>query len=99
VSKFTQADPMIATNCIIAALPATYRYSRFFNRELTPLTRPEPVKLASPLKASARLKLFRCLNDDSISWRSERRRVHHLVVPNGTRATYAETSPFALLVH
>lgn len=92
-TQFQYTDERIAiANRIIVALPAKYRYSRLFQRELRAIVRPEPGKIASPfesIRSAEIIPVFERWFD--VVEKRESTSLHHLVVPNGTRAAYAET--------
>jgi SAM-dependent methyltransferase len=92
-TQFQYTDERLAiVNRILAALPARYRSNRLFQRELKPLVRPEPGKIASPfesIRSAEIVPVFKRWFD--IVEKRETTSLHHLVVPNGTRAAYAET--------
>jgi hypothetical protein len=74
------------------SLPAKYRYNRLHQRELKPVVRPEPGKIASPfesIRSAEIVPVFTRWFD--VMEKRESTSLHHLVVPSGTRAAYAET--------
>ena len=91
-TQFQYSDERIEiANRIIASLPAKYRYNHLHQRELKPVVRPEPGKIASPfesIRSAEIVPVFRRWFD--VIEQRESTSLHHLVVPGGTRAAYAE---------
>lgn len=92
-TQFQYTEERLAlANRIIAALPAKYRYNRIWNRQLRPIVRQEPGKLISPfesIRSAEIVPVFKRWFD--VVEKRETTSLLHLVAPNGTRATYAET--------
>jgi SAM-dependent methyltransferase len=92
-TQFQYGDTRIEiANRIIASLPAKYRYDRLHQRQLKPVVRPEPGKIASPFESIRSAEIVPVFTRwfDVVEKR-ESTSLHHLVVPGGTRAAYAET--------
>jgi 2-polyprenyl-3-methyl-5-hydroxy-6-metoxy-1,4-benzoquinol methylase len=92
-TQFQYTDERLAiVNRILAILPAKYRNNRLFQRVLKPVVRPEPGRIASPfesIRSAEIVPVFERWFD--IVEKRETTSLHHLVMPNGTRAAYVET--------
>lgn len=89
--QFTD-DRIAAANRLIASLPDTHRYDRVNKRQLKPVIRREPGTLVSPFESirSAEIAPIFKSRFRTIEQR-ETNSLLHLVVPVGTRQSYAET--------